>query len=194
MILLYPKETAIITLPKTGSSSLFQTLCKTPYNGVLCVGPSGKDPNYFDHHSVVLPQAPFKWRTMIVVRHPLQRLVSLWGHLAKSSVMRFQDVPLLTHFVDAVANRAYDFYFYQWNQTTIIGDLQYDVLIKTETLEKQMIELGILNGYGELLDINKFNQPKKSSTPLYKEVLTPEMIEKLKWWWEPDAIKFGYEV
>lgn len=194
MILLYPKETAIITLPKTGSSSLLQTLCKSPYHGILCIGPSGGDLNYFDHHSVALPQAPFRWKTFIVVRHPLQRLVSLWGHLARSSVMRFKDVPTLSSFVDTVADRGYNFYFYQWNQSMIVGNMEYDVVIKTETLEQQLLELGILNMSGELADINKFNQPKKSSTPPYQEVLTPEMIEKLRWWWEPDAIKFGYEV
>lgn len=193
MILLYEQQTAIITLPKTGSTALFETLCRVPYRGVFCIGPSGDDPKYYDHHSIILPQAGFKWRVVVVVRHPLQRLVSLWAHLAKEQVMTFQPVTSLKHFVDAVSNKWYEFYFYRDNQSTIIKDLKYNHIVKTENLEQNLIDLGILYDKGDLLSSNQFDPTASLGTPPYKDVLTPEMIEKLKWWWEPDIIKFNYE-
>jgi len=194
MILLYAQQTAIITLPKTGSTALFETLCRVPYRGVFCIGPSGNDPKYYDHHSIILPQAPFKWKVVVVVRHPLQRLVSLWAHMAKEQVMTFQPVTQLKHFVDAVANEWYEFYFYRSNQCDIIKDLEYDYIIKNEFLEDHLINLKILQHKGQLLSSNQFDPGMGSSTPKYQDVLTVEMIEKLKNWWEPDAKKFNYKI
>lgn len=191
MILLYSKQTAIVTLPKTGSTSLFQTLCKPPYYGTFCIGPSGDDPNYYDHHSVILPQAGFKWKVLVVVRHPLQRLVSLWGHLAKEKVLNMQNPPTLQNFVDAITDNKHSFYFYQWNQSKILEKVDYEYsIIKTETMEEQLLDLGILNYKGELLNLNTFNMGQKSKS--YTEVLSVDMIEKLKEWWEPDCVNFDY--
>lgn len=193
MILLYPKNTAIITLPKTGSTSLFQTLCKPPHNGTFCIGPSGDNPNYYDHHSVILPQAGFKWKVLVVVRHPLQRLVSLWGHLAKEKVLKMINPPTIQNFVDIIADNKYSFYFYQWNQSKILEKADYEYsIIKTETMEEQLLDLGILQYKGELLNSNTFNMGQKSKP--YTEVLSVDMIEKLRWWWEPDAIHFNYKI
>jgi len=193
MILLYEKQTAIITLPKTGSTSLFETLCKRPYNGIFCIGPSGDDPNYYDHHSVILPQASFKWKVLVVVRNPLQRFVSLWGHLAKEMVMNMQNPPSIKEFVNIIGNNNHSFYFYQWNQTKILekANYQYDI-IKTENMEEDLLERNILNNCGELLNINVFNMTQR--TRCYKELLDEDMIEKLKWWWQPDDLKFNYGI
>lgn len=193
MILLYDKQIAIITLPKTGSTSLFETLCRRPYSGVFCIGPSGDDLNYYDHHSVILPQAPFIWKVFVVVRHPLQRFVSLWGHLAKEMVMNMEDPPKLQQFVNIISNNNHSFYFYQWNQCRILEktNYQYDI-IKTENLEKDLLKNGILQNAGELLNLNVFNITQRSKP--YQQLLSTEMIEKLRWWWEPDAIKFDYSL
>jgi hypothetical protein len=193
MILLYDKETAIITLPKTGSTSLFETLCRIPYNGVFCIGPSGDDPNYYDHHSVILPQAPFEWRVLIVVRNPLQRFVSLWGHLAKEMVLHMESPPTIGEFVDIISNNDHDFYFYQWNQTKILEKANYKYsIIKSEHMEEELLEKEILHNKGDLLNLNVFNITQKSKP--YDQILDKKMIEKLRWWWEPDAIKFEYEI
>jgi|694.fasta_scaffold123755_3 hypothetical protein len=193
MILLYDKETAIITLPKTGSTSLFETLCRIPYSGVFCIGPSGDDPNYYDHHSVILPQAPFEWRVLIVVRNPLQRFVSLWGHLAKEMVLNMESPPTVGEFVDIISNNDHDFYFYQWNQTKILEKANYKYsIIKSEHMEEELLEKEILHNKGDLLNLNVFNITQKSKP--YDQILDKKMIEKLRWWWEPDAIKFEYEI
>lgn len=191
MILLYEKETAIVTLPKTGSTSLFETLCRRPYNGVFCIGPSGDDPNYYDHHSVILPQAAFKWKVYVVVRNPLQRFVSLWGHLAKEMVINMENPPTIKEFVDIIGDNTHTFYFYQWNQTKILEKANYDYkIIKTENMEEQLLEYEILDNRGELLNLNVFNITQRSKP--YEQLLDKEMIEKLRWWWEPDSTKFSY--
>lgn len=193
MILLYDKKTAIITLPKTGSTSLFQTLCRPPYNGIFCIGPSGDEPNYYDHHSIILPQAPFQWEVIVIVRNPLQRFLSLWGHLAKEKVLQMLDAPSLLNFVDDIANNRYSFYFYQWNQTKILEKTYYPYrIVKTENLEDHLLELSILNTKGDLMNLNVFN-PNQTTIP-YHNILSKDMIEKLKWWWEPDAIRFNYNI
>lgn len=193
MILLYSKETAIITLPKTGSTSLFETLCRPPYYGVFCIGPSGDDPNYYDHHSVILPQAAFKWKVIVVVRHPLQRFVSLWGHLAKERVTQMLDAPSINDFVNIIANNSHPFYFYQWNQSKILEQVNYEyTIVKTETLEDQLLELNVLDRRGDLMNLNTFNINQR--TLPYNQILSEYMIEKLRWWWEPDDLKFGYDI
>lgn len=193
MILLYDKEIAIITLPKTGSTSLFETLCRRPYNGVFCIGPSGDDPNYYDHHSIILPQASFKWKVYVVVRNPLQRFVSLWGHLAKEMVMKMETPPSISEFVNIISSNNHPFYFYQWNQSQMLEKANYDYgIIKTENLEEDLLKYEILENKGELLDLNVFNITQRSKP--YNQLLNKDMIEKLRWWWESDDLKFGYDI
>lgn len=190
MILLYGKKTAIITPPKTASTTLLTTLCLPPYYGTLCIGPSGPEKDYYDQHSIIVPPAGFEWRKIAIVRHPLQRLVSLWGHLAREQVLKFETVISLQEFVDVIANNLHPFYFYQWNQDTILGNNEY-LYVHVENLLQELIEYEIIAQETESLpNINTFNYEK--STPDYKTVLTEKDIEKLRWWWEPDANRFGY--
>lgn len=194
MILLYSKATAIITPPKTASTSLFETLCRPPYNGIFCIGPSPGDPSYYDHHSVILPSASFNWKKIVIVRHPLQRLVSLWGHMAKNQVMKFKPVTQLPAFVEAVSKNVYQFYFYQYNQCELLKNIEYDGIAKTENLSQDLIDLEILYDKKDLIQSNVFDPSNHAATPKYNDVLTSEMIEKLRWWWEPDAENFQYQV
>lgn len=190
MILLYDKKIAIITPPKTASTTLLTTLCSCQYQGVLCVGPSGPEKDYYDQHSVIVPPAGFIWKKIATVRHPLQRFVSLWGHLAREQILKFEPVVPLQEFVDIIANRLHDFYFYQWNQDTILGKEDY-FYAHIENLLPELIQHGVFEqNTASLPNINSFSY--ESSTPDYKNVLTEEDIQKLRWWWEPDAIRFGY--
>lgn len=190
MILLYGKQTAIITPPKTASTTLLTTLCLPPYYGTLCIGPSGPELNYYDQHSTILPPAGFVWKKVAIVRHPLQRFVSLWGHLAREQVLKFEKVISIEDFVNVIANKLHPFYFYQWNQNDILKDDDY-ICVHVENLMQELIDIDILKTETVSLPmINTFNY--KSSTPDYKEILTKTMIEKLAWWWEPDSARFGY--
>lgn len=191
MILFYDKQTAIITPPKTASTTLLHSLCNHPYYGIFCIGPSGPKENfYIDHHSVICPQAGFIWKKIAIVRHPLQRLVSLWGHLAKEQLMNLKKPISIDEFVDVISNNKHPFYFYQWNLNKILVDNDYQI-VHIENLQIELLELDIINYKTELPTRNSFNT---SSSPDYQKVLTDEHINKLRWWWEPDATRFGYSV
>jgi len=190
MILLYDKKIAIITPPKTGSTTLLMSLCLPPYNGIFCIGPSGGG-DYYDQHSIILPPAPFLWRKIAIVRHPLQRFVSLWGHLAREQIVNFEKVINIEEFVNIISNKLHPFYFYQSNQNDILGDIEYEY-VHTENLTEELIDLDILSENYKLPQVNTFKY--ESSTPDYKTILSTDMIEQLKWWWEPDCIRFNYSV
>jgi len=188
MILLYNKQTAIITPPKTASTTLLTTLCYHPYYGILCVGPS--QDNYYDQHSIVTPPAPFEWKKIAIVRHPLQRFVSLWGHLAREQVAKFEPVTPIGEFVSIIANKLHPFYFYQSNQNDILGSENY-YYVRVENLVPELVQYEILKeDTVSLPQINTFGY--ESSTPDFKEILSDKMIEDLRWWWEPDSIRFSY--
>lgn len=190
MILLYNKQIAIITPPKTASTTLLTTLCLPPYYGTLCIGPSGPESNYYDQHSIIVPPAGFVWKKVAIVRHPLQRFVSLWGHLAKEQVLKFEKVISIEEFADVISNKLHPFYFYQWNQNDILGSEEY-IYIHVENLLTELISLDIIKPETTSLPhMNTFNY--EGSTPHYKTVLSNEIIQKLKWWWEPDVIRFNY--
>ena len=192
MILLYSKQIAIITPPKTASTTLLTTLCLPPYYGTLCIGPSGPGSNYYDQHSTILPPAGFVWKKVAIVRHPLQRFVSLWGHLAREQVLKFEQVISINDFSDVIANKLHPFYFYQWNQNDILKNEEYNY-VHVENLVQELIDLEILKPETTSLPmINTFNY--ESSTPDYRNILDKDVIEKLRWWWEPDAQRFGYTV
>lgn len=189
MILFYDKEIAIITPPKTASTTLLHHLCRYPYNGIFCVGPSGpKEDFYIDHHSNICPQAGFIWNRIAIVRHPLQRLISLWGHLAKEQLMNLKQPVMIDEFVDIIAGKKHPFYFYQWNLDQILENYDYSI-VHVENIQQELVELDIIKYDTELPQRNSFNG---SSSPDYREVLNTEQIEKLRWWWEPDAIRFNY--
>ena len=191
MILLYDKQIALITPPKTASTTLLTTLCSYPYNGILCIGPSN-DPSYYDQHSIILPPAAFGWKKIATVRHPLQRFISLWGHLARDQVLKFEKIASLEEFVNIISNKLHPFYFYQSNQNDILGSENY-IYVHIENLVPELINVNILKSDTiSLPNINAFNY--ESPSPNYKTVMTKDMIEKLRWWWEPDAERFGYEI
>jgi hypothetical protein len=188
MILFYEKEIAIITPPKTASSSLLYTLCAHPYYGILCIGPSDNG-EYYDQHSIITPPAPFIWKKVAIVRHPLQRFVSLWGHLAREQVLNFQKITSIEEFVYIISNRLHLFYFYQHNQDTILGKDEY-TYVHIENLKEELNNLEIIDQNTVLPQINTFRY--KNSTPDYKDILSQTMIDQLEWWWKPDSERFNY--
>lgn len=191
MILFYDKQTAIITPPKTASSTLLHCLCRHPYYGIMCVGPSGpKEEYYIDHHSIICPQSGFEWKKIAIVRHPLQRLVSLWGHLAKEMLSQLKVPIMIDEFVNIVANRGHVFYFYQWNLNDILGDDEYTI-VHMEDIQSELQRLEIITYETELPLYNSFSLV---SSPDYREILTKEHIQKLSWWWKPDADRFNYSI
>jgi hypothetical protein len=101
--------------------------------------------------------------------------------------------PTIGEFVDIISNNDHDFYFYQWNQTKILEKANYKYsIIKSEHMEEELLEKEILHNKGDLLNLNVFNITQKSKP--YDQILDKKMIEKLRWWWEPDSLRFNYNI
>jgi len=79
MIVLNDERLVLMTPPKTASSALHVHCCQT-HNGIhIC----GETDGCFDHHTTRVPDAFRDYAKVVVVRHPLDRLVSLWHHLVR---------------------------------------------------------------------------------------------------------------
>lgn len=190
MLLFYEHKLALYTPPKTASTSLIETLCRPPYSGILCIGPIG-EPGHFDHHSSVTPQGSFDWRKVAAVRHPLQRLVSLWGFFATNELKEGRGVYQFSHFALDVAERRHPFYFYSWNQCDVLGPGNYE-LVKVESLGADLHRIGLLTRPDDLPRTNYFLGSFQS--PDWRELISPELKTALESWWRPDAERFGYAV
>jgi hypothetical protein len=191
MLLFYEHKLALYTPPKTGSTTLIETLCRQPYAGILCIGPIGA-PGHFDHHSSVAPQSTLDWRKVAVVRHPLQRLVSLWGFFAMNALKVGHGVYQFSHFALDVAERKHPFYFYSWNQCEVLGAENNYELVKVESLSADLRRVGLLEHPVDLPRTNYFLSAFKS--PDWRELVSPELKTALESWWRPDAERFGYDV
>lgn len=114
----------IITPPKCGSTSLNEFLCRPPYNGYVLVGPMGNisyndgqlNIEAYDHHTNVIPNGLENYEKYAVVRHPLDRLVSLWAMHVEFSFMTGGSTMDVNQFMIDIAMNKHKAYFIQWNQ------------------------------------------------------------------------------
>lgn len=190
-MLLFPdKQIALYTPPKTASTALIEVLCRPPYNAILCVGPIGNFGHY-DHHSPVAPPLAHSWRKLATVRHPLQRLMSLWGHFAKNELLHGRGAPTPEQFAWDVVQQAHPFYFYAWNQSRALGAENYE-LIRQESLGDDLYRAGVLVAPTDLPRANYFHTRQPS--PSWRTCLSRAVIEALRPWWEEDLQRFSYEI
>lgn len=80
MILFPDRKLLLLTPPKTASESLHQALCRELWGGYHGVGPDPLSYTGYSHTACVRPDQAHTWRVLGTVRHPLDRLVSLWHH------------------------------------------------------------------------------------------------------------------
>jgi hypothetical protein len=190
-MLLFPdKQLVIYTPPKTASTTLIEVLCRAPYNAILCVGPVGNEGHY-DHHSTATPPLAHSWRKLATVRHPLQRLMSLWGHFAKNELLHGRGAPNPEQFAWDVVHQAHPFYFYGWNQSRVLGADNYE-LIRQESLGADLYEAGVLAAPTDLPRSNYFDA--NQSSPRWNTCLSRAVIEALRFWWEEDLRRFSYKI
>jgi len=83
MILFPQRKLLILTPPKTASETLHQALCREPWGGYHAVGIDQHSATGYSHHVCLLPDQALTWRIIGTVRHPLDRLVSLFHHHAR---------------------------------------------------------------------------------------------------------------
>ena len=104
MILFPDRKLLILTPPKTASESLHQTLCRPPWDGYHGVGPDRLSYTGYSHTACVRPDMAHAWRVLGTVRHPLDRLVSLYHHYQRGRAYQGRAGMAFRRFVRAVCS------------------------------------------------------------------------------------------
>lgn len=203
MIVFPHLQKLIVTPPKCGSTTLNEFMARPPYNGYVLVGPMGKidyDPikgpqiEAFDHHTNLIPNGLEHYKKYAMVRHPLQRLVSLWGFFARIQTMEGKENMDVNQYLIDIGMKKHISYFFQWNLEQCLGNTEFDGFIHQESLDEDLEKFGLKNPkYDTLVPRVNVSAEIYSPLPKWEDVLRPVYIEGAKWWWDAD-LKYGYEV
>lgn len=189
MILFERQEIVLLTPPKTASKALMHLLCHDPFEGLACIGPT-PNPGHYDHHTVILPTASQTWKTYYIVRNPIDRLVSLWGHFVRWQTSQGLASPSLNEFCVQIARRKHPFYLIQWTLSEIIGKVPHTP-IKCEAILKELASIGLIGPDTVLPKIDTL-ESWDVHRPNWRKSITKETLSLLKPWWVQDCDKFEY--
>lgn len=186
MILLHDQKIAIMTLPKCATNTLHAALRRKKWNGETYVGYSTLGSNTYDRHVNIWPHEVRRYKKVITVRNPYNRLVSLYLHYATRETGHGRKSPNFTKFVEDVAGDSTDLEkWYKWNLTQWLDNVEYDHLLKTETLKQDLEDIGLIVKNLPFLNKNYRAQ-------MYKDFFTPELMQTIFPWTNPDCQNFQY--
>lgn len=191
MIILREKQIVIVTPPKTASRAVSDALCgREPYRGWLTIGPSmgGR----IDHHTTIAPCGYERFRMLVLVRHPLDRLVSLWCHLVDDGKRQGTGCMAFYTFaahvgrgdVGTVAGDP----FYGWNLTKHLEGMAPEFsLLRYESLRQDLEAAGLPVGE-ELQVVGKSN-----GRGPWRAYYDAAILAAVEAWARPDCERLGYE-
>ena len=141
MIVLEDRELVILTPPHTASGNLHRALCSERFGGRWAIGPT-PDGAGFDHHTIQISEGWKDFQTVLVVRHPLDRLIGLYEHHQEISKQSGWDLIPWWLFVAQVLERHPDVsWFYRTTIVDLVGDVKIDQVIRYETLGSDLEKL-----------------------------------------------------
>lgn len=186
MILLVDQRICIVTPPKTASDLLHRTFCQSPWHGLAIVG-EHSEPGNIDKHYPGIPNEAAHFKKVLIVRHPLDRLVSLYHHYCRLRAFDGLSSPDFGCFVVLVAERSVAWMFHM-TIGDLIGDFSPDVVIRVENLED-----GLRNAGLEVADLPHWvNQSfRKEWWEYFRGTCA---LECAKEWAKADAERFGYDL
>lgn len=139
MIVCQRQKLIVITPPKTGSTSLHNELCRSAPDclPVYTLDPEGS----VSKHGVVVPVefATVGYRVAVVVRDPLDRLVSQYTHWSNWQTSQGLAAPSLLDFLTSPP----DSFVFGWNLTRTLAGVRYDTVWRLETLNKHLDAEGL---------------------------------------------------
>lgn len=188
MIVLPNYKLVIITPPKTGSTTLHRVLCNDKFGGVAVYGSSVIANNY-DHHVTGTCDG---YKVLVSVRHPLDRLVSLWFHYVRDESFYGRASPAFWLFANFVGRKEVLPNFYLFNISNYVKPLKNYSVIRLEHLTEDLNKYGL--DCGEIH--NEYITPFRDRNwrPYFGNKSSFEsLIEVLFEWAEPDAKLGGYE-
>ncbi len=187
MILLIEQRIVIVTPPKTASDSLHRALC-SGYGGQMVIGES-MYPGNVDKHTMKIPNEATGFTVLATVRHPLDRLVSLYCHYARTeSEYHGRFAMAFWEFANRIArdNRVSGFpvdALYCWPQSKHLGTLAPDGLLRTESLTEDLASHGIE------VTLPRENTSHRRPWGAYFDTGLLATVEP---WAEDDRQRFGY--
>jgi hypothetical protein len=142
------RRIAIMTPPKCATHSLHAVFCAPPWCGRTIVGPTVSDPSKLDRHVRQWPNELAGYRKLVVVRNPLDRLVSLFLHFVRFEAAEGRGTPCFADFCRWVVGPDRPAAFapqviYQWNLSRWLKGVEWDGVLKVESLAHDLQREGL---------------------------------------------------
>jgi len=185
MIICHPHKLIIITPPHTGSRSLNRSLTGQVENTFACYGQSAD--GSIDHHTTQIPNGIEEYHRYVVVRHPLDRLVSLWFHLVSWNALHGDGIDSFSDFVRRVVNNEQQTLscMYRYAISDWIKGTPIDGVIHFESIKEE------LNGlFG--IPISLYKTESTRPTKHWKDFYSEQLLADCRNWATDDIILGGY--
>lgn len=190
MIILPEKKIRIVTPPHTASGNLHKTLCVGKIGAIWFEAEHIPD-NPGDHHVIKCSRQQWEnYGVVLVVRHPLDRLIGLYKHLRFHwSVELSNSIPHCKSFDEFVGVVGSDLniisWFYRYTICRLIGNQKIDYLVRFENLEVELSDI-----LKENISLLPAYPTKHDDWRLYYNEKTLHVAKK---WAKDDLERFGYE-
>ena len=175
----------ITTPPKTASDTLHRVFCSgSPWNGLAVVGEHSQ-PRNIDKHYPCVPNEARSFRKLLCVRHPLDRLVSLWHHRCRLHAWEGQATESFNRFCELLVGGELK----TWLWRTTIAELvpwEPDGLLRCESLAMDLDREG--------LNVREVPRHNTSFRRPWQEYYTPTLLDLIRPWATADCERFGYEL
>jgi hypothetical protein len=186
MILLLTHQVVIVTPPKTASDSLHRLFCSgPPWNGLALVG-EHSEPGNIDKHYPRLPNEAANCTTLLLVRHPLDRLVSLYLHRGRLLSYRGEPTPSFEEHCRLLVDGKLVSWLFTSTIADLVGDWKPDRLVRVESLGRDLAEAGLV-----VPNVPRVNFAFRRPWPAY---YTPSLVQLVRPWAAKDADRFGYSL
>jgi len=191
VIVLHAKKIAIMTPPKCGTNTLHFALRIHPWTGESYCGPSpasiGISEGDFDRHINCWPGEVKRFpNKLVVVRKPETRLVSQYLHMTSRLTGKGLSAPSFAEIIDHIISGEESRPLYSWNLTRWLAGVDFDDVLRMESLQDDLAKHGI-----EIKDMPAVNVSYKGQS--YMEFYTPELLERIEPWVEPDRTRWYSE-
>jgi hypothetical protein len=191
MILLHDQKIAIMTPPKCATNTLHAALRRKRWNGETFVGHSTLGGHTFDRHVNIWPHEVRRYKKVVAVRNPYNRLVSLYLHLATREAGHGNKSPNFKTFAEQVVADSPELQgWFKWNLTKWLKgaddkEIEIDDVIHVENLKDDLarIKLPVVS----LPFLNKNYRAQQ-----YDAFFDPEILAAVLPWTQPDCERFGY--